>query len=182
MSTIAGRFLTVEGIEGVGKSTQVARLSKALSALGTAHVVTREPGGTPLAEKIREIVLDPRDETLPPTGRIAAHVRRTSGAPGEPCGTQFDGWALGDMRSFHRCHIRLSRRRPAVGHRGHPRAGNHGAGCAPPGSHFVAGRARADSAAARTGAQCRRGAGSIRRRTHGILRARAERLSRARGG
>jgi dTMP kinase len=70
MSTIAGRFLTVEGIEGVGKSTQVARLSKALSALGTAHVVTREPGGTPLAEKIREIVLDPRDETLPPTAEL----------------------------------------------------------------------------------------------------------------
>lgn len=70
MSTIAGRFLTVEGIEGVGKSTQVARLSKALSALGTAHVVTREPGGTPLAEQIREIVLDPRDETLPPTAEL----------------------------------------------------------------------------------------------------------------
>ena len=70
MSTIPGRFLTVEGIEGVGKSTQVARLSAALSERGIAHVVTREPGGTPLAERIREIVLTVRDESLPPTAEL----------------------------------------------------------------------------------------------------------------
>lgn len=70
MSTIAGRFLTIEGIEGVGKSTQAARLSAALSARGIAHVVTREPGGTPLAEKIREIVLNSRDEALPPMAEL----------------------------------------------------------------------------------------------------------------
>jgi dTMP kinase len=69
MST-AGRFVTMEGIEGVGKSTQVARLSEALKALGVAHVVTREPGGTPLAESIREVVLTPREETLPPTAEL----------------------------------------------------------------------------------------------------------------
>jgi dTMP kinase len=65
-----GRFVTVEGIEGVGKTTQVARLSKALTARGVAHVVTREPGGTPLAEKIRELVLHARQETLPPTAEL----------------------------------------------------------------------------------------------------------------
>jgi dTMP kinase len=70
MSTIPGRFLSVEGIEGVGKSTQVARLSAALSERGIAHVVTREPGGTPLAERIREIVLTVRDESLPPTAEL----------------------------------------------------------------------------------------------------------------
>jgi dTMP kinase len=64
MST-AGRFLTLEGIEGVGKTTQVARLSKALSERAVAHVVTREPGGTPLAEQIRELVLTARTESLP---------------------------------------------------------------------------------------------------------------------
>jgi dTMP kinase len=63
-------FLTVEGIEGVGKTTQVARLSQALSARGIDHVVTREPGGTPLAEKIRELVLSPRDEALPPVAEL----------------------------------------------------------------------------------------------------------------
>jgi dTMP kinase len=70
MSAIPGRFLTIEGIEGVGKSTQVARLSKGLSERGIAHVVTREPRGTPLAERIREIVLNSRDETLPPTAEL----------------------------------------------------------------------------------------------------------------
>jgi dTMP kinase len=70
MSTAAPRFLTVEGIEGVGKSTQVARLSRALSERGIAHVVTREPGGTPLAEKIRDIVLHSRDEAVPPMAEL----------------------------------------------------------------------------------------------------------------
>ncbi len=66
----AGRFVTMEGMEGVGKSTQVARLSEALKSLRVAHVVTREPGGTPLAESIREVVLTAREETLPPTAEL----------------------------------------------------------------------------------------------------------------
>jgi dTMP kinase len=70
MSMTPGRFLTIEGIEGVGKTTQVARLSQALRERGIAHVVTREPGGTPLAERIRDIVLNARDETLPPKAEL----------------------------------------------------------------------------------------------------------------
>jgi dTMP kinase len=70
MTETAGRFLTIEGIEGVGKTTQVARLSRNLAERGIDHVVTREPGGTPLAEKIRELVLLPRDETLPPAAEL----------------------------------------------------------------------------------------------------------------
>jgi dTMP kinase len=70
MSTIAGRFLTVEGIEGVGKTTQVALLSKELTERGIAHVVTREPGGTPLAERIRGLVLKVGDEALPPVAEL----------------------------------------------------------------------------------------------------------------
>src|SRR5450432_3501492 len=66
----AGRFVTLEGIEGVGKTTQVARLSDALNSLGIAHVVTREPGGTPLAESIRQVVLTAREEHLPPTAEL----------------------------------------------------------------------------------------------------------------
>jgi dTMP kinase len=66
----AGRFLTLEGIEGVGKTTQVARLSKALSERAIAHVVTREPGGTPLAEQIRELVLTARTESLPDVAEL----------------------------------------------------------------------------------------------------------------
>jgi dTMP kinase len=70
MSATPGRFLTIEGIEGVGKTTQVARLSEALRARGIDHVVTREPGGTPLAEKIRQIVLNEQSESLPPTAEL----------------------------------------------------------------------------------------------------------------
>jgi dTMP kinase len=70
MTETAGRFLTIEGIEGVGKTTQVARLSRNLAERGIDHVVTREPGGTPLAEKIRDLVLLPRDETLPPAAEL----------------------------------------------------------------------------------------------------------------
>ena len=70
MSVVPGRFLTIEGIEGVGKSTQVARLSESLSERGITHVVTREPGGTPLAERIREIVLNSRGEAVPPIAEL----------------------------------------------------------------------------------------------------------------
>lgn len=70
MTETTGRFLTIEGIEGVGKTTQVARLSHHLAERGIDHVVTREPGGTPLAEKIRDLVLRPREETLPPAAEL----------------------------------------------------------------------------------------------------------------
>jgi dTMP kinase len=62
MSSNSARFVTVEGIEGVGKSTQIARISQALSKRGIEHVVTREPGGTPLAERIRALVLNLSEE------------------------------------------------------------------------------------------------------------------------
>jgi dTMP kinase len=65
-----GKFVTLEGIEGVGKTTQVARLSAALRQRGIAHVVTREPGGTPLAESIRSLVLTAGVEALPPTAEL----------------------------------------------------------------------------------------------------------------
>jgi len=64
MSAERGRFLTVEGIEGVGKTTQMGRISTMLAERGIAHVVTREPGGTPLAEEIRDLVLKAREEAL----------------------------------------------------------------------------------------------------------------------
>ena len=71
MSEVAGRFLTIEGIEGVGKSTQVARLSGTLRGRGVDHVVTREPGGTPLAEKIRGLVLnDAAGESVPAAAEL----------------------------------------------------------------------------------------------------------------
>ena len=52
-----GKFLSFEGGDGAGKSTQIALLSEALKRSGITRVVTREPGGTPLAEDIRQWVL-----------------------------------------------------------------------------------------------------------------------------
>jgi dTMP kinase len=64
------RFITFEGIEGVGKSTQLVRVSAALEASGIEHVVTREPGGTPMAETIRNLVLTQQAEALPSSAEL----------------------------------------------------------------------------------------------------------------
>jgi len=61
-----GRFITLEGIEGAGKSTVAQTVSEWLSARGITVQVTREPGGTPLAERVRKIVLERGQETVPP--------------------------------------------------------------------------------------------------------------------
>ena len=60
-----GRFVTLEGIEGAGKSTVAAYVLQWLQARGVRAVVTREPGGTPLAERVRDLVLEPDGEAIP---------------------------------------------------------------------------------------------------------------------
>jgi len=59
-----GRFITFEGTEGAGKSTQLETARSALEAAGIGVLVTREPGGTPMAEAIRELLLAPRQESV----------------------------------------------------------------------------------------------------------------------
>lgn len=59
---IRGRFITLEGGEGVGKSTQVKRLVALLQAHGHEVLTVREPGGTPLGEKIRALLKDERQD------------------------------------------------------------------------------------------------------------------------
>ncbi|MGQ9658786.1 MAG: dTMP kinase [Thermochromatium sp.] len=54
-----GCFITLEGIEGAGKSTQVAPLAEHLRARGLRVITTREPGGSPLAERVRTLLLNP---------------------------------------------------------------------------------------------------------------------------
>lgn len=59
-----GHFITFEGIEGVGKSTQLVQAAGHLGRRGLEVVMTREPGGTPLAETIRRLVLEPQQDTV----------------------------------------------------------------------------------------------------------------------
>lgn len=61
-----GRFVTLEGIEGVGKSTNVEFVRDQIEAAGHKVIVTREPGGTALAERIRHVVLTATGEAVPP--------------------------------------------------------------------------------------------------------------------
>ncbi len=75
-----GRFITFEGIDGAGKSTHVAGVAERLRARGHAVVTTREPGGTELAEAIRELVLrrpmDALTETLLVFAARRDHLRQ----------------------------------------------------------------------------------------------------------
>ena len=59
-----GRFITLEGGEGVGKSSNMAFIMRLLTDAGIDFIHTREPGGTPLAEDIRRLLLTPRDEKM----------------------------------------------------------------------------------------------------------------------
>ncbi len=80
----AGRFITFEGIDGSGKSTQVKRLADALRARGETVTLTREPGGSPGAEEIRRLVLtgdkgrwSPETEILLFTAARRDHLEKT---------------------------------------------------------------------------------------------------------
>ena len=65
-----GRFITFEGIEGVGKSTNIDFVSGIIEASGHTVMKTREPGGTPIAERIRHILKEHGDEPLPDVAEL----------------------------------------------------------------------------------------------------------------
>ena len=79
-----GVFISFEGIDGAGKSTHIDALAEAFRAAGRQVTLTREPGGTPLAEKIRALLLQPGDEAVAAETELllmfaarAQHVRTT---------------------------------------------------------------------------------------------------------
>lgn len=65
-----GKFITFEGIEGVGKSTNIGYFVAAVKGAGHDVLVTREPGGTPMAERIRELVASHGDEAMPDVAEL----------------------------------------------------------------------------------------------------------------
>jgi dTMP kinase len=77
-----GLFITFEGGEGCGKSTQLGLLKEYLESKGHEVVATREPGGTPVAESIRALLLDPANEALSPVAELllyeAARAQHTA--------------------------------------------------------------------------------------------------------
>jgi dTMP kinase len=79
---VSGLFIVLEGVEGAGKSTQARLLARWMGELGVPHTLAREPGGTPVGEAIRSVVLDKGSLTMPPQtelflilGARAAFVR-----------------------------------------------------------------------------------------------------------
>ena len=61
---MSGLFITLEGTDGSGKTTQINRLKEYFSERGYRVVCTREPGGTPIGEKIREIIIDKNNSEM----------------------------------------------------------------------------------------------------------------------
>ncbi len=77
-----GRLLVFEGPEGAGKTTQIAKLAELLVSADVPHLVVREPGGTPVGEQIRTLLLDPSGDLVPAAETLlflasrAEHVAR----------------------------------------------------------------------------------------------------------
>ena len=65
-----GKFITIEGTEGVGKTTNIQFIQDWLKSKQLAYICTREPGGTPMAEQIRELLLTPREELVCDTAEL----------------------------------------------------------------------------------------------------------------
>ena len=130
--------MTLEGIEGVGKTHAGRAPVDGAAERGIAHVVTREPGGTPLAESIRDLVLTAREEALPATAELllmfaarAVHLQNLI----EP-NLRAGRWVICDRFTDATYAYQGGGRGLQRGQ--HPRVGNHGARRTAPGSDAFA--------------------------------------------
>jgi dTMP kinase len=71
---VRGRFITLEGIEGSGKSSQISLLADHLRSNHRAVTLTREPGGTPIGDQVRKILLDPGNKALDPSAELLLYA------------------------------------------------------------------------------------------------------------
>lgn len=71
MPRTRGKFITFEGLDGCGKTTQLKKLAETLEARGIEVVATREPGGTTIGERVRAVLLDSRTEGMAPLAELA---------------------------------------------------------------------------------------------------------------
>jgi len=69
-----GQFITFEGVEGCGKTTQIRRLAEALRQKGQSVTLTREPGGCPISDKIRHILLDAENSAMTPLAELLLYA------------------------------------------------------------------------------------------------------------
>ncbi|MCX5759213.1 MAG: dTMP kinase, partial [Candidatus Hydrogenedentes bacterium] len=89
-----GIFITFEGVEGCGKSTQAALLREHLESKGFAVVCTREPGGTPIAEAIRRVLLDPAHGAMVPATELFLYAAARAQHVGERSRPALDAGAV----------------------------------------------------------------------------------------
>lgn len=80
---LVGYFITFEGVEGCGKTTQIKLLSNFLETKGICTVLTREPGGCPIADKIRAILLDAENGSLSPLSELMLYAASRAQHVGE---------------------------------------------------------------------------------------------------
>ena len=183
----SGRFITFEGGEGSGKSTQAKRLLDALRARGVDALLTREPGGSPFAEQMRELILEPGHRAAYAAVGGAAVLRGARRPPAQDHPAGAGRGALGDLRPLLGFDARLSVRCRRAAARGVQRAGADGGDADVSRPHLHprrAGRSRVgpgDDAPAGAGA-VGRGAGRLREARRRVPRAPARGLPRHRQG
>jgi dTMP kinase len=88
------RFITFEGIEGSGKTTQIQLLSNYFEDRGIDHLLTREPGGTPIGDQIRRLVLDPRNSAMTPVCELLLYAAARAQHLEQVIGPAFDAGRL----------------------------------------------------------------------------------------
>ena len=116
-----GRLITVEGLDGAGKTTLVAGLAARAAARGRAVLVLREPGGVELSERIRALVKDPALD-VDPRAEALLYAAARAQLVAEQLVPLLDARRVGAARPLRRLLARLPGRRPRARRRGGPRA------------------------------------------------------------